>query len=55
MRRIFTKRWWERGGIALIALGFVTLMQPVALSLYSFSFPVLLVGVVAYSVGSKLR
>jgi hypothetical protein len=45
---------WERGTAALIGLGLVMLMQPWSLAAYSYSFSVLLAGVVGYSIAGKL-
>jgi hypothetical protein len=45
---------WERGTAALIGLGLVMLMQPWSLAAYSYSFIVLLAGVVGYSIAGKL-
>jgi hypothetical protein len=45
---------WERGTAALIGLGLVMLMQPWSLEAYSYSFVVLLAGVVGYSIAIKL-
>jgi len=51
--------WWRRGvweplTLALIGLGLVMLMQPFAKDLFSYSFVVLLAGVVGYSIAGKL-
>lgn len=43
---------WEMVASALIAFGVVMLMQPMSLSLYSFSFLVTLVGTVMFIVVS---
>ena len=40
--------------MALIALGLVMLMQPFSLDVYSYSFGVLLIGVIGYSIAGKL-
>ncbi len=45
---------WEHTTAGLIALGLVLLMQPWSLDAYGFSFPVLLLGVIGYSVAGKL-
>ena len=44
----------ENAGGALIALGVVMLMQPLSLTLYSYSFVVTLIGTALFIVGSKL-
>ena len=54
-----TPAWRRRGPCSvvtqlLIALGLVMLMQPFALLLYSYSFVVLLLGVVGFSIAGKL-
>lgn len=45
---------WEHGTSGLIALGLVMLMQPWSMAAFSYSFIVLLAGVVGYSVAVKL-
>ena len=45
---------WERATAALIGLGLVLLMQPWSLPAYGYSFPVLLAGVIGYSIAGKL-
>ena len=45
---------WERATAALIGLGLVMLMQPFSMSLFSYSFVVLLAGVIGYSIAGKL-
>ena len=45
---------WERTTALLIALGLILLMQPWSIEAYGYSFPVLLLGVVGYSVAGKL-
>jgi len=40
--------------MTLIALGAVMLMQPLSLDLFSYSFVVLLAGVIGYSIAAKL-
>lgn len=52
------KRWlrrgpWEMVAVIIIALGVVMLMQPVALTLYSYSFVTLLVGTGLFTIVSK--
>jgi hypothetical protein len=45
---------WERGTASLIGLGLAMLMQPWSMEAYSYSFIVLLAGVVGYSIAVKL-
>ena len=45
---------WERGTAALIGLGLAMLMQPWSMDAFSYSFVVLLAGVVGYSIAGKL-
>jgi hypothetical protein len=52
--RLLRRRPWERVSIALIALGALMLMQPFSLALFSYSFVVLLAGVIGYSIAGKL-
>ena len=52
-------RWLRRGPCervtaALIALGLVMLMQPFSMTLFTYSFAVLLAGVIGYSIAGKL-
>ena len=54
MRRFLRRGPWERVTLVLIGLGLAMLMQPWSLDLYSYSFLVLLAGVVGYSVAGKL-
>ncbi len=54
-----TPRWlrrapWEHGTSALIGLGLVMLMQPWSMEAYTYSFIVLLTGVIGYSIAGKL-
>ena len=55
MNRIFRRTLWEPASTVLIGLGLAMLMQPWSLSLYSYSFAVLLAGVAGYTVAGKLR
>jgi hypothetical protein len=48
------KAWAERITIGFIGLGLVMLMQPWSLALYSHAFAVLLIGVIGYSIATKL-
>jgi hypothetical protein len=45
---------WEPVTLAMIGLGLVMLMQPFAKVLFSYSFIVLLAGVIGYSIAGKL-
>lgn len=45
---------WEQGTAGLIGLGLVMLMQPWSMEVYSYSFGVLLAGVIGYSIAVKL-
>ncbi|MFY7940565.1 MAG: hypothetical protein ACOVOX_06610 [Burkholderiaceae bacterium] len=45
---------WEAVTTALIAIGLFMLMQPWSLNVFSYSFSVLLVGVVGFSIAGKL-
>jgi hypothetical protein len=45
---------WERVTGTLIAAGLAMLMQPWSLDAFSWGFPVLLAGVVGYSIAGKL-
>jgi hypothetical protein len=52
------KRWlrrgpWEMAGVIIIALGVIMLMQPLSLTLYSYSFVTLLVGTGLFTIVSK--
>jgi len=53
-RRLFARGRWERVSVVLIALGAAMLMQPLSLDLFSYSFVVLLAGVIGYSIAGKL-
>lgn len=48
----FRRPEWEMLASALIALGVVMLMQPLSLTLFTFSFPVTLIGTVMFIVVS---
>ena len=54
MSKLFRRKPWEVTTICLIALGLAMLMQPFSLDLYSYSFVVLLAGVIGYSIAGKL-
>lgn len=48
----FRRSEWEMLASALIALGVVMLMQPLSLTLFTYSFPVTLIGTVMFIVVS---
>jgi hypothetical protein len=50
----FRRAPWERATLGLIGLGLALLMQPWSLDAYGYSFPVLLAGVVGFSLAGKL-
>ena len=54
MKRFFRRQPWEQATTALIGLGLVMLMQPWSIDVYGYSFTVLLLGVLGYSVAGKL-
>ena len=54
LQRLLHRARWERVSMTLIALGAVMLMQPLSLDLFSYSFVVLLAGVIGYSIAGKL-
>jgi hypothetical protein len=54
LRRCFRQRPWISASTALIALGAFMLMQPFSLSVYSYSFVVLLAGVIGFTIAGKL-
>jgi hypothetical protein len=53
-RRVLARGIWERVSITLILAGAVMLMQPFWLDVFSYSFVVLLAGVIGYSIAGKL-
>jgi hypothetical protein len=52
-RRLFRRGLWENISVGLIALGVIMLMQPISLTLYSYSFVVLLAGTALFTVATK--
>ena len=52
MKRWFKRGPWENGAMALIALGVIMLMQPLALSLYTYSFVTILAGTAMFVIVS---
>lgn len=53
LRRIFRRGPWENAATAMVALGVIMLMQPFSLLLYSYSFNLLLAGVIMFLVVTK--
>jgi hypothetical protein len=51
-RRLFRRGPWEAGAIALIGAGVVMLMQPISLTLYSYSFVTILAGTLGFVIVS---
>jgi hypothetical protein len=54
MKSWFRRTPWERTTMGLIGLGLAMLMQPWSLDAYGYSFPVLLAGVIGFSIAGKL-
>jgi hypothetical protein len=52
MRQLFRRGPWENAATALIGIGVVALMQPFALTLYTYSFVTILVGTVMFVIVS---
>ena len=53
MRRLFRRGPWEMAAVVLIALGVVMLMQPLSLTLFSYSFAVTGLGTLLFMIVSK--
>ena len=51
-RRFFRRGPWENTATALIAAGVVMLMQPYFMTLYTYSFAVILAGTVGFVIVS---
>ena len=51
-RRLFRRGPWEAAATAAIAVGIVMLMQPLSLTLYSWSFVTILAGTVGFIIVS---
>ncbi len=51
-RRLFRRGPWENAATGVITLGVVMLMQPLALALFTWSFPVILAGTLMFIVVS---
>ena len=47
-RRLLHRGPWENAATAVIGIGIVMLMQPIALALFTWSFPVILAGTVMF-------
>jgi hypothetical protein len=54
-RRFFRRGPWEAGAIAVIGIGVVMLMQPLSLTLYSYSFVTILAGTLGFVIVSHFR
>lgn len=52
--RLLRRGLWERITMVLIFAGLFMLMQPFSLALYSYSFIVILVGTVGFTIATKL-
>jgi hypothetical protein len=52
-RRILKRRPWENLATLLIGLGVVMLMQPVSLTLYSYSLVTILIGTLMFVIVTK--
>ncbi len=52
-RRILRRRPWESLATALIGIGVVMLMQPLSLTLYSYSLVTILIGTLMFVVVTK--
>jgi hypothetical protein len=51
-RRLFRRRYCEGASTVLIGVGIAMLVQPFAVDLYTWSFPVILVGALTFVVTS---
>ena len=51
---VFRRGPWEAAATAVIAAGVVMLMQPFSITLYGWSFAMMLAGIVTFTIGSKL-
>jgi len=51
-RRLFRRRYCEGASTVLIGVGIAMLVQPFNVDLYTWSFPVILVGALAFVVTS---
>ena len=50
--RLFRRGPWENAATAVIGIGIFMLMQPLAMALFTWSFPVILAGTVMFIVVS---
>jgi hypothetical protein len=53
-RRWLKRSFWEGAATVLIALGVAMLMQPFSLTLYGWSFAMVLVGTLVFTIATKL-
>jgi hypothetical protein len=53
-RRWLKRSSWEGAATAVIALGVAMLMQPFSLTLYGWSFAMVLVGTMVFTIATKL-
>ena len=53
-QRWYPSALWERASAGILGLGLVMLMQPWSLTLFSYSFTVVLLGVILFSIAVKL-
>jgi hypothetical protein len=51
-RRLLRRGPWENASTLVIGLGLFMLMQPIAMELYTWSFPVILAGTIGFLVTS---
>jgi len=54
-RRLFRRGPWENAATAIIAIGVFMLMQPFALSLFTYSFVTILTGTILFVIVSHFR
>jgi hypothetical protein len=52
LRALFRRGPWENAATLLIGMGVVMLMQPLSMTLFSHSFPVILAGTLGFVVVS---
>ena len=53
-RRLFRRELWEHITTGLIFAGLFMLMQPFSLTLFSYSFTVILAGTIGFAIATKL-
>jgi peptidoglycan/LPS O-acetylase OafA/YrhL len=53
-RRWLSRSLWEGAATVVIALGVAMLMQPFSLTLYGWSFAMVLVGTLVFTIATKL-